>query len=72
MQPLGFPIYVWVIAGLIVVCTMLFISVMVRLYRKAGPHQALVVFGFRGTRVVKGGGTVVLPLVEDWQASRWS
>ena len=62
----GFPIYVWVIAGLVILCTFLFISVMVRLYRKAGPHEALVVFGFRGTRIVKGGGTVVLPLVEDW------
>jgi flotillin len=62
----GFPIYVWVVAGLIILGTLLLTSAMVRLYRKAGPHQAIVVFGFRGTRVVKGGGTVVLPLIEDW------
>ena len=36
-----------------------------KLYRKAGPHEALVVYGFRGTRVVKGHGTVILPMVEN-------
>jgi flotillin len=39
-----------------------------RLYRKAGPNEALVVFGFRGTRIVKGHGTVVVPLLEDCKA----
>ncbi len=29
-------------------------------YRKAGPHEALVVYGFRGTRIIKGRGTVIL------------
>lgn len=57
--------YAWVIAGLIVLCTLIFISALIRLYRKAGPHEALVVYGFRGTRVVKGGGTVVFPLIEE-------
>ncbi len=36
-----------------------------RLYRKAGPHEALVVYGFRGTRIVKGRGTVIFPMVEN-------
>ncbi len=61
----GIPEYVLVIVGLIVVSTMLVMSFLVRLYRKAGPHQALVVYGFRGTRVVQGGGTVVFPLLEE-------
>ncbi len=61
----GLSMYVLVIAGLIIICTLFLMSIMVRLYRKAGPHEALVVYGFRGTRVVKGGGTVVLPLVEE-------
>ncbi|MHC1728338.1 MAG: flotillin family protein [Syntrophobacteraceae bacterium] len=60
-----FPVYAWVVAGLIVLGTLVFISALVRLYRKAGPHEALVVYGFRGTRVVKGGGTVVFPLIEE-------
>src|SRR3989442_641898 len=39
-------------------------SIVASWFRKVGPNQALVVFGFRGTRVVKGHGTVVLPMLE--------
>jgi flotillin len=35
------------------------------LYRKAGPHEALVVYGFRGTRIIKGRGSVIFPMVEN-------
>src|SRR5436305_3962022 len=38
------------------------------LYPHAGPHEALVVYGFRGTRIVKGRGTVIFPMVEN---CRW-
>jgi flotillin len=56
---------VWVIAGLLVL-TVLFLSVvMAKMFRKAGPHEALVVYGFRGTRIVKGGGTIIFPVVES-------
>src|SRR6185369_8661285 len=34
-------------------------------YRKVGPHEALVVYGFRKTRVVKGAGTVIFPMLEN-------
>ena len=56
---------VFIIAG-IAILVILFIMVMsARLYRKAGPNEALIVYGFRGVpRVIKGGGTVVLPMVE--------
>jgi flotillin len=40
---------------------------MARLYRKAGPHEALIVYGFRGTRIVKGRGTVIFPMVETYR-----
>jgi flotillin len=40
-------------------------AVMASLYRKAGPHEALIVYGFRGTRIVKGRGTVIFPMVEN-------
>jgi flotillin len=43
------------------------ISVFARLYRKAGPHEALVVYGFRGTRIIKGRGSVIFPMVENWR-----
>jgi flotillin len=39
-------------------------SVIASWFRKVGPNQALVVYGFRGTRVIKGHGTVVLPMLE--------
>ena len=39
-------------------------SFLASLYRKAGPHEALIVYGFRGTRIVKGHGTVIFPMIE--------
>src|SRR6185437_1665397 len=35
------------------------------LYRKAGPHEAIVVYGFRGKRVITGHGTIVFPMLEN-------
>src|SRR6201988_201064 len=55
---------IWIIAGLMVLVVMLLMSALARLYRKAGPHEALVVYGFGGTRVVKGHGTIVFPMVQ--------
>ena len=60
----GIAVEVWIIAGLMVLAIMLLMSALARLYRKAGPHEALVVYGFGGTRVVKGHGTIVLPMVQ--------
>jgi flotillin len=53
------------IASLAVGSLVLLMIVFAKLYRKAGPHEALVVYGFRGTRVIKGHGTVILPMVES-------
>src|SRR6266513_1620977 len=58
-------ISIWIFVGLMVLAVMLLMSMLARLYRKAGPHEALVVYGFRGTRVVKGHGTVIFPMVES-------
>src|SRR6201984_2590734 len=55
---------IWIIAGLMVIVVMLLLSALARLYRKAGPHEALVVYGFGGTRVVKGHGTIVFPMIQ--------
>src|SRR3954463_1410824 len=55
----------WVIVGLMVLAIALLGSFMASLYRKAGPHEALVVYGFRGTRIVKGRGTVIFPMIEN-------
>src|SRR6476661_6612448 len=55
---------VWVIAGLLVLSVIFLMSMFAKLFRKAGPHEALVVYGFRGTRIVKGKGTVIFPMIE--------
>jgi flotillin len=55
----------WVIVGLMVLVVALLTSFVASLYHKAGPHQALIVYGFRGTRIVKGHGTVIFPMVES-------
>jgi flotillin len=56
---------VWVIVGLIVLGTILMMGVLAKMFRKAGPHEALIVYGFRGTRIVQGSGTIIFPMVES-------
>src|SRR5205085_6770859 len=59
---------IWVFVGLGVLALMFLMGVIARLVRKAGPHEALVVYGFRGTRVVKGHGTIIFPMIENYRA----
>src|SRR5258705_3811228 len=61
---LGITTGVGVTVGLMGLTVILLTSILATLYRKAGPHEALVVYGFRGTRVVKGHGTVIFPMIE--------
>ncbi len=56
---------VWIIAIIAVLAILFLLAMFASLYRKAGPHEALVVYGFRGTRIVKGRGTVIFPMVEN-------
>jgi flotillin len=55
----------WVILGLMVLAVLLLLMTMAKMFRKAGPNEALIVYGFRGTRVVKGHGTMIFPMVES-------
>ncbi len=57
-------VVIWIFVGLGVMVILFLVNAMARLYRKAGPHQALIVYGLGGTRVVKGHGTMVLPMVQ--------
>lgn len=57
-------VVIWIFVGLGVMVILFLMSGMARLYRKAGPHEALIVYGLGGTRVVKGHGTLVLPMVQ--------
>src|SRR5438309_90968 len=58
------PNSVIVIVGLIVLATLFVLSTLARMFRKAGPNEALIVYGFRGPRVIKGHGTVIFPVIE--------
>ena len=63
----GIGVGFWVVISLMVLTVALLGSFLASLYRKAGPHEALVVYGFRGTRIVKGHGTVIFPMVESFR-----
>jgi len=52
-------------AGLGILALILVLGLLARMYRKAGPNEALIVYGFRGPRVIKGHGTVIFPMVEN-------
>jgi len=54
-----------VIAALMALSIVFLITAFARMFRKAGPHQAVIVYGLRGTRVIKGRGTFILPMIES-------
>ena len=57
----------WIVfGGLGVVALLCLMGMVARLYRKAGPHEALVVYGYRKEmRIRIGRGTVIWPVVES-------
>src|SRR6266849_4227007 len=55
---------IWIFVGLGVMTILFLMSGMARLYRKAGPHEALIVYGLGGTRGGKGHGTLGFPMVQ--------
>ena len=54
-----------VVVGLCVLAIILLVGMVAKMFRKAGPNEAIIVYGFRGPRVVKGHGTVIFPMVES-------
>src|SRR3984885_8389356 len=59
------PFQLVIVVAMMALALVFLIGVFARLFRKAGPNQALIVYGFRGPRVIKGRGTVVLPMLEN-------
>src|ERR1700733_5395989 len=59
------PFQLVIVVAMMALALIFLIGVFARLFRKAGPHQALIVYGFRGPRVIKGRGTVVFPMLEN-------
>jgi flotillin len=62
---LNFSLETWVVIGIVGLSLILLMSFLASLYRKVGPHEALVVYGFRGKRVITGHGTIVWPMFEN-------
>jgi len=54
-----------IIGGLLVLAILALSTVLAKMFRKAGPNEAIIVYGFRGPRVIKGGGAVIFPVVEN-------
>src|SRR6201997_3816134 len=60
----GLPNEVLIVAGLLVLVLLMIMIMIARMYRKVGPNEALIRYGFRGPRVIKGHGTVIFPMVQ--------
>src|ERR1700685_3339597 len=58
------PNTVILIVSLSLLATIILLSLLARMFRKVGPNEALIVYGFRGPRVIKGHGTMIFPVVE--------
>src|SRR6201999_1340177 len=54
-----------IIVGLVILVTLTMMGLIGKMFRKAGPNEAIIVYGFRGPRVIKGGGAVIFPVVEN-------
>jgi len=59
------PNSVIVIVGLAVAAILIILVLIAKMFRKAGPNEALIVYGFRGPRIIRGHGAVIFPVVES-------
>ena len=62
---LGISAETWIFVGLGILAILFILGMFAKMFRKAGPNEALIVYGFRGTRVVKGHGTLIFPMFEN-------
>src|SRR5437868_5845175 len=60
----GLPMEVVVGAGLLALVLLMVMIVVARMYRKAGPHEALIRYGMGGTHVYCGRGAIIFPMVQ--------
>jgi flotillin len=57
----------WIVAGGVVLATLMLLGFIAQMYRKVGPNEAFIVYGAGGTRVIKGGGTVIFPMIHSYK-----
>ena len=63
-----FELSTWLVAGGIIVGTVMLLGFIAQMYRKVGPNEAFIVYGVGGTRVIKGGGTLIFPMIHSWKS----
>ncbi len=59
------PNLIVIVVGLAVVATLVILVLMAKMFRKAGPNEAVIVYGFRGPRIIRGHGAFIFPVVEN-------
>ncbi|AXC14743.1 Putative stomatin/prohibitin-family membrane protease subunit YbbK [Acidisarcina polymorpha] len=59
------PSLVVIIIGLAVAATLVILALIAKMFRKAGPNEAVIVYGFRGPRIIRGHGAIIFPVVEN-------
>jgi flotillin len=59
------PNLIVIVVGLAIVATLVILALMAKMFRKAGPNEAVIVYGFRGPRIIRGHGAIIFPVVEN-------
>jgi len=63
-----FTLSTWMVAAGIVLGTLMLLGFIAQMYRKVGPNEAFIVYGVGGTRVIKGGGTLIFPMIHSFKS----
>jgi len=53
-----------VVVGLCVLALLVLMATLARMYRKAGPNEAIIRYGFGGPKVIIGHGALIYPMVQ--------
>jgi flotillin len=53
-----------VVTGLVVLATLVVLGMLAKMYRKAGPNEAIIRYGFGGPKVIIGHGALIYPMVQ--------
>ncbi|MCX7018528.1 MAG: SPFH domain-containing protein [bacterium] len=53
-----------IVAMAVALATLMILYLIAKMFRKVGPNQALIVYGFGGTDIVTGGGKVIWPMIQ--------
>jgi flotillin len=58
---------VTIVVGLCVIAILALLFSIGKMFRKAAPNQAIIVYGFRKARVIKSGAAVIFPVIETYR-----